>query len=396
MKNIWKNIGLMVPYRYLKSVMRRVLFVFDSLYLHDVYPKKDVALIRLDAIGDFIIWLDSAKEFRAIYPSERIVLIANSSWASLAMTLPYWDEVWPIDTVRFTRFGKYRFECLKKISVHGFRLAIHPAYSRMTPLGDSVIRATKATDTIAPSRDLQNNVVPATERNIVDAWCSRIVPSAQVGTTELDRNGDFLNKLIDGKIFEPSLPRLTTLQSNSGLGDYFIVVPGAAWQGRMWSASNFCTVILRVREKYGLRAVLCGAIGELTLCELIVNEVQGDVINLAGKTSLQGFAELIAGAHLVVTNETSAVHFATAVGTPSVCVVGGGHFGRFVPYSEKLSGVKPIIANFHMSCYGCNWSCTQQYDERNAVPCIDNISVNDVLFLIDKAINRSLSNCQRC
>ena len=396
MKNVLVNLGFLLPYRYLKSVMRRVQFLIDGFFLHEVEPKKDVALIRLDAIGDFIVWLDTAKEFRSLYPSERIVLIANKSWADLAATLPYWDDVWPIDGALFLRLGWYRLGCIKKISGYGFRLAIHPGYSRRTSLGDSVVRATKATETIAPSRDLNNSVVPVKERAIADAWYSKIVPSAPEGTTELDRNADFLRALLDdSKGFEPSLPKLPASKHNIDLGDYFVVVPGASWQGRMWSASNFSTVILRVREQYGLRAILCGGIAEKSLCQQIINEVKGDAVNYAGDTSLAELAGLIAGARAVLTNETSAVHFATAVGTPSVCIVGGGHFGRFVPYPEKIFGVKPIVVNFRMGCYGCNWSCTERFIEGHAVPCIERITVDNVLDAIDQAIDRNETNIER-
>ena len=393
MKNILVNLSLHVPYRYFKSVIRRFLFCFDSLFLHDVSPKNGVALIRLDAIGDFIVWLDSAKAYRGIYPSERIVLIANTSWAEFAMTLPYWDEVLPVDPLRFSRFGKYRFYCMKKISSYGFSVAIHPGYSRRTSLGDSIVRATQATHKIAPVRDRMNSVVPDRERKIADAWYSRIVPSPPDEIMELDRNTDFLNQMTGRRLFAPSLPKLPPSQrSHLDLGAYFIVVPGAGWQGRMWRIANFCSVILRVREKYGLRAVICGGSSEMTLCQRILDEVKGDAVNYAGKTSLLDLADLIAGARVVVTNETAAVHFATAVGTPSVCIIGGGHFGRFVPYPEKFSGVKPIVANFHMICYGCNWSCTEIYAYGNPVPCIDKISGNVVLDAIDQAIGQNESN----
>ncbi|MBT4662351.1 MAG: lipopolysaccharide heptosyltransferase family protein, partial [Candidatus Marinimicrobia bacterium] len=41
-----------------------------------------VLLIRQDAIGDFVMWLDTAKEYRELYPSEnnRIVLVGNAVW----------------------------------------------------------------------------------------------------------------------------------------------------------------------------------------------------------------------------------------------------------------------------------------------------------------------------
>ena len=65
-----------------------LFFLFDSIALwRRQSPQQNqlelVLLIRQDAIGDFVIWLDTAKEFRYLYPSEKykIVLLGNSLWA---------------------------------------------------------------------------------------------------------------------------------------------------------------------------------------------------------------------------------------------------------------------------------------------------------------------------
>ena len=389
MKIFLEKIGLLTTYRLLKSLMRRLMFCFDGLLLTDVHPKKDIVLIRLDAIGDFIVWLDTAKEFRGIYPTERIVLIANSAWASLAKTLPYWDEVLSLDPVRFSRLGRYRIDWLKKISSYGFRIAIHPANSRMSTVGDSVVRATQAMEKIAPARDLLNLVLSGGERKFVDRWYTRILPPGPDCIGELERNTDFLNKFTGAVVFKTSIPRLVTSMPPSNFGNYFVVVPGAAWQGRMWEARKFCSVIVAIRKKYGLKPVLCGSVLEKSLCQNIVDEVKGDAVNMAGETSLSQLADLISAAHLVVTNETSAVHFAAATSTPSVCIVGGGHFGRFVPYPEHLTGKKPIVVYHPMSCYNCNWNCTERHAKGNSVPCIEKVSVQDVLIAVEKALDHN-------
>ena len=49
--------------------------------------------------------------------------------------------------------------------------------------------------------------------------------------------------------------------------------------------------------------------------------------NWAGRTSLQELSAIIARAHILVGNETSAVHIAAAVSTPSVCTLGEGTTG---------------------------------------------------------------------
>jgi ADP-heptose:LPS heptosyltransferase len=389
MKNFLKQFRLLTPYRYVKSLLRMFMFCVDGLFLSDVHPKKDIVLIRLDAIGDFIIWLDSAKEFRRIYPTERIVLVANSAWASIAESFPYWDEILPIDPVRFSRFGRYRISWLQKIASRGFRVAIHPAHSRMSTVGDSAVRATHAREKIAPARDLLNLVLSVSERNIVERWYTKTFPPAPPYLGELERNADFLNKITGPEIFKASTPRLTISAPPSNLENYFVVVPGAAWAGRMWEANKFATVIVAIRKQYGLKPVLCGSSIERPLCQRIVDIVQGDAVNMAGETSLSELADIISAAHLVITNETSAVHFAAATDTPSVCIVGGGHFGRFVPYPKHLSGRKPIVVNHPMSCYNCNWHCTESPQKNKSVPCIDKVSVEDVLIAVEKALGHN-------
>jgi len=82
-----------------------------------------VLLVRLDAIGDFILWLDSAKEYRRLYPGEKITLYANSAWSDLAKLLPYWDRVVPVDVHLFSKRTFYRWKSLFNIGRFGFDIS---------------------------------------------------------------------------------------------------------------------------------------------------------------------------------------------------------------------------------------------------------------------------------
>jgi len=55
---------------------------------------------------------------------------------------------------------------------------------------------------------------------------------------------------------------------------------------------------------------------------------------------------------LYVGAESSGAHLACAVGVPNVVLLGGGHFGRFMPYSRLTSAVV-----LPLDCFGCNWRC---------------------------------------
>ncbi len=373
----------------LLELRKYVLFVVDSCVACLVFTRRkrsNVAIVRLDAIGDFVLWLDTAKEYSRIFPGKRIELIANSVWADLARELPYWSKVWSIDIGQLNRSPLYRWKTLRKIRQAGFKIAVQPTFSRVFLHGDSVIRASGAAQRIGSSGDL-SNIRPGLKA-ISDRWYTALVPASQTALMELERNAEFLRNLTGQEFMAglPKLPTLAALPEHLRLEeDYFIIFPGASWHGRQWPSGHFAQVLDQLHRRNGWRAVLCGSSSEWALCQSVVDISQATSVNLAGKTSLTELAELIRSSKLLISNETSAVHMAAAVGTPSVCILGGGHYGRFMPYPERVQGVKPKVAVHHMPCFNCNWSCRQVHDKSGPVPCISMVSVEQVLQLADEA-----------
>lgn len=360
---------------------------FVSFRLKDK-PKSGLAVIRLDAIGDFIIWLDSAKEYRLLFPQKRITLIANSVWADLARGLPYWDDVWALDLRRFTRNPLYRWMILCNVSQARFASAIQPTFSRALWHGDSVIRATHATQCTGSVGDMSN--IADNDKDIANRWYTRLLPASPNPLMELQRNAEFISHLTDKKFKAslPQLPVLTTLPKRLQVqADYFILFPGASWNGRQWPTQRFAQVLEQLHRRYGWQAVLCGSPAEGTLCQSIADETQVACLNLSGQTTLAELAELIRSARLLIGNETSAVHLAAAVGTPAVCILGGGHFGRFMPYPDPVVGLKPLVAAHQMPCFNCNWRCSQPHDPAGPVPCIAAVTIEVVLERAQQALD---------
>ena len=69
-------------------------------------------------------------------------------------------------------------------------------------------------------------------------------------------------------------------------------------------------------------------------------------------------AGLLSQSRLAISDDIRTTHIAASEETPSVCILGGGYFGVFVPY-PKLSGqINPINVVYHkMQCYVCNTEC---------------------------------------
>jgi ADP-heptose:LPS heptosyltransferase len=112
---------------------------------------------------------------------------------------------------------------------------------------------------------------------------------------------------------------------------------------------------------------------------------------MTGKTNLIELAVIIKGARFLVGNETSAIHFAAAVSTPSLCILGGGHYARFMPYEieSKIERPLPLPIIHQMDCFGCNWQCRYPYKKGGPVPCIENISVDEVFTAFQALIKKS-------
>jgi len=99
-----------------------------------------------------------------------------------------------------------------------------------------------------------------------------------------------------------------------------------------------------------------------------------------GKGGLGETLDILGGARLVIGNETGVIHLAAAARTPSVCVLGGGHYGVFLPYPEvgEVKGASPDTVSHPMDCFGCDWRCIFKTPRTRPAPCITNVSVDSV------------------
>ena len=182
---------------YAQMVHQLVLTLTERYWLIDYLPKQKVGreallLVRLDLIGDFIIWLDAAKEFKKLYPDKRIVLYGNAAWAPLAKHLAYWDEVVSVDMAKLRGDDAYRLKLLCGIHVRGFAITIQPTYSREY-VSDLVVRASGASQRIGHLGDT-NNISPE-NKAITDTWYTRLVPQGICPEVELNLNAQLIGAL---------------------------------------------------------------------------------------------------------------------------------------------------------------------------------------------------------
>lgn len=356
---------------------------------------KNILIFKTDAIGDAIIWLDSAKEYKKHFPDYELTLLCNQNWLEIAEKLPYFDKIITINKDRFLRSPKYRFLTLIKLSRVSYDKIINPIYSRDYFVTDALIRNLKAKEKIGSTGNYENTDNSLSsftshyqKRSLklklkADKFYTKLIDANPQSLMELNRNSEFIRNYIDPG-FQSQLPKIPfKIEPFEKLKakKYVVLFLGAGTLRRVWPIENYATVIHAISMDFDI--VLSGGKDEITLYqafeEKILSNTDRKVFNFIGKTTLPELISIISGASFIISNETSASHIAVAVGVPSVCILSGAHFGRFLPYApEKITAKErrflPKIANHYMACYYCNHHCIYIQDKITTYPCIIKIS----------------------
>jgi heptosyltransferase-2 len=109
-----------------------------------------------------------------------------------------------------------------------------------------------------------------------------------------------------------------------GLGELIIgVSPGAAYgTAKRWLPERFAESANRVANELGAAVAIFGSKDERDLCSSVAASIMTPVKNFAGETSLAEFIDLAAACRVYLTNDSGAMHIASALGVPTVAVFG--------------------------------------------------------------------------
>ena len=104
------------------------------------------------------------------------------------------------------------------------------------------------------------------------------------------------------------------------------VSPGAAYgTAKQWLPERFAEAAIHVARSEAGSVVVFGSRGERDLCETVVQSISALGVktrNLAGETTLGEFIDLAAACRVFLTNDSGAMHIASALGVPTVAVFG--------------------------------------------------------------------------
>lgn len=384
----------MIVSEFIYNAKRTILNVIGIIYdffitknVQNQIAKPTILVIKMDAIGDFFVWLSVAYKYRNLYPAttHNLVLITNPACIDLANSLHYFDNVIGIKRKRYILNYYYRLQCFKEVNTIKYEKIIYHANSREFASGDLLVRNLVSDTKISIKSDYAIDSDFWLKKS--DKFYTKIY-NLDTYIHELEKNNAFLELLGHTKT-KLELASIITKKSPLLQNNYVVISIGARIGIRKWPLCNFIDVIAFILSNTNLNIVLSGTKEDIIDGQQIVSKFNTvRIINNIHATSLLELCDWIGNAEFLIGNETSSVHIAASVGTKSICVLGGGHFNRFVPYPAQLqSEFKPMAVFENMLCFGCDWRCQFQSNNTKAVPCIENISSEKVTIIIKSLLN---------
>ncbi len=128
------------------------------------------------------------------------------------------------------------------------------------------------------------------------------------------------------------------------------VSPGAAYgTAKRWLPERFAEASLRLAKERGASIALFGSKTESALCQDVAQLIDGvAVANYAGQTTLTQFIDLASRCELFLTNDSGAMHIASALGVPTVAV-----FGATDDIATGPSGANSRVVREPVECSPC-------------------------------------------
>jgi hypothetical protein len=361
--------------RYIAGVFRGAFYRFLDEAVRLLVWKGDARaclVLKVDALGDLFLWFSSgigdvAPEARAF--GRRSVILVRPELLDFMTKLGLFDEVWPLDTGAFRYNIAYRLRMLGRLRRYGFARVLQMRAAREFLQEDSITRVVGAEEALSPVGDIHN--ITAAEARIGDRLYT---PMVRLNADhELNRNRAVTVALTGEPPTRYELPDGGNLPQ--GLTKpYFIIAPGAGWSKRKWPVENFTQI---ARHLHGFQCVIVGTRDDDVDGAAIAQAIGG--LNLCGRLDISDLSSLVRRADLVISNESGVAHMAAYFGIPSVAIVGGGHYGWFMPYPKDWPNLlPPRVAMHRMPCFGCNWRCIYPTQPGMPVPCVSEVDTKNV------------------
>jgi ADP-heptose:LPS heptosyltransferase len=276
---------------------------------------EKILVVKLGALGDFVLAFAAMKKIREAHPKARITLLTTPPYAALARMSPYFNDVetdgrpdslaewWEM----VGRLRRARYDRVYDLQTSARSSRIYRALWPFAPKWSGVAWG-------ASHRHVgrRRNHMHTLERQADQLRVAGIWPEAPTSPGEApppDLSWILRKHKAPAPVSGAPAPK-----------PYAILVPGASAKRpeKRWPAEKFGLLAAALRQM-GMDVVIVGATQESALARTI-QKSNPNARDLTGRTDFAQIAVLAAKASLAVGNDTGPTHLIAAAGAPTVAL----------------------------------------------------------------------------
>jgi heptosyltransferase-2 len=291
-------------------------------------------------VGDAVMSLPALRALRGRFPAAKISILAKPWVADLYGREPFCDELIPYTAADL----KEKWAAARAFSQRNFDCAIllQNAFEAA-----AVAFAAKIPERIGYSRDGRALLLT---RAIAVPKPGEIPPHERFYYLELLRRAGIIDSITtDAAIRLDGAPaaKVSGMARYRALGwdkPVIGVSPGAAYgTAKRWLPERFADAANRLAAELGATVAVFGSKDERQMCESVAAAISAPVKNFAGETSLGEFIELAAACRVYLTNDSGAMHIASALGVPTVAIFGATNDVTTGPTGPLARVVREVV-----------------------------------------------------
>ena len=150
---------------------------------------------------------------------------------------------------------------------------------------------------------------------------------------------------------------------------------------RRWRIGNYATLIDALVAHYETKIIIFGSSEEERLAFRLKELSHTEIINACGKTNLKQLSALVKRCSLLITNDTSPLHIAIAMDTPTISLFGPSRARAAIEENELH-----IAIQSKYPCSPCYFNSA--FRGCNEPRCMESISINEVIATAEKQLNK--------
>jgi len=358
-------------------------------------------IIRLDAIGDMILFSPFVRELRQQQPNAKITLIISPVVKDLYKDCPYVDDI-----LYFNGRKKIR----PQIITSTLRALIWGTKNLNRNVFDTVMLPRQGTDTegalmLAITSHAKNIISFSEKQTIERAVCNKrydkfFTTKVQTNsvTHEVEANLNFLRQAGFGNINSDKLEIWfsSDMHEKIKIGDICIkkkikdddlliaIGFSATQKPRCWPTKNFKELFTLIEKNYpNAKIILIGGPGDEDQA-IKLREDTNNIVSLVGELSLKETAMMLKKCDIYIGNDSGPMHIAAAVKTPVIEISyfpkdgekghGNSPF-RFGPWQNRNIILQPekALPPCTEKCLSSNAHCITQITEQQVFTALKNL-----------------------